>query len=41
MWAAFGAQMRRFLQIPRFQRAFNYTMAALLVASLAPLLNAS
>ena len=39
VWAAFGAQMRRFIQVPRFQRIFNYTMAALLVASLVPLLS--
>jgi threonine/homoserine/homoserine lactone efflux protein len=41
LWAACGARMRRFFQIPRFQRVFNYTMAALLVASLAPLVNPS
>jgi threonine/homoserine/homoserine lactone efflux protein len=41
LWAAFGAQTRKLFKDPRFQRAFNYAMAALLVASLVPLLNAS
>lgn len=40
VWAAFGAQMRRLLQVRRFQRAFNYAMAALLVATLIPMLGA-
>ena len=35
-WALLGTQLRRFLTQPRWQRGFNYTMAALLVASLWP-----
>jgi threonine/homoserine/homoserine lactone efflux protein len=37
IWAAFGASLRRFLSNPRWRRAFNVTMALLLVASLRPL----
>jgi threonine/homoserine/homoserine lactone efflux protein len=37
IWAAFGASLRRFLSNPRWRRAFNVTMAVLLVASLKPL----
>ncbi len=36
-WAGFGLGMRRFLDRPQVLRAFNLTMAALLVASLYPL----
>ncbi|KRA64721.1 lysine transporter LysE [Caulobacter sp. Root655] len=36
-WAGFGQGMRRFLDRPPVLRAFNLTMAALLVASLYPL----
>lgn len=35
-WMLFGAAMRRFLADPRRARPFNWTMAALLVASIAP-----
>ena len=35
-WAAFGSGLRRFLKDPRHVRAFNITMALLLVASLYP-----
>lgn len=38
VWAAFGAAARRFLADRRKQIAFNLTMAALLLASLGPLL---
>lgn len=37
-WAALGTQMRRWLDRPARLRAFNWTMAALLVLSLAPVL---
>ncbi len=40
LWAAFGARTRHLFKRPRFQRAFNYVMAALLLASLLPLLDA-
>ena len=36
-WAAFGMSLRRFLARPRLLRAFNITMAALLVLSLYPI----
>ena len=36
-WAAFGVGLRRFLDRPAVLRAFNVTMALLLVASLFPL----
>ena len=36
VWAAMGTQLRRVLTKPRRLRAFNWTMAALLVASLYP-----
>ncbi len=36
-WTTFGVGLRRFLDRPRTLRAFNLTMAALLVASLYPL----
>jgi threonine/homoserine/homoserine lactone efflux protein len=36
VWVLFGAAMRRFLADPRRARPFNWTMAALLVASIAP-----
>ncbi|WP_421739176.1 LysE family translocator [Caulobacter sp.] len=36
-WAGFGQVMRRYLDRPAVLRAFNVTMAALLVASLYPL----
>ncbi len=38
IWAAFGVGIRRFLQNPKVLRAFNITMAALLVLSLVPML---
>ena len=36
IWAALGVGLRRFLNRPEWLRAFNYTMAALLIASLWP-----
>lgn len=39
-WAAFGQQMSGWLKAPRALRRFNWTMAALLLASLYPLLQA-
>jgi threonine/homoserine/homoserine lactone efflux protein len=36
VWAAFGLAVRRFLSGPTALRAFNWTMAALLIASIAP-----
>ncbi len=38
VWAAFGVGLRRFLRKPSQVRAFNVTMAALLVLSLYPIL---
>jgi threonine/homoserine/homoserine lactone efflux protein len=38
IWTAFGVGIRRFLQNPRALKAFNFTMAALLVLSLFPML---
>jgi threonine/homoserine/homoserine lactone efflux protein len=38
VWALFGSRLRHVLQVPRYLLAFNYSMAALLVASLYPLL---
>jgi threonine/homoserine/homoserine lactone efflux protein len=37
-WALFGSSMRQFLGNPRTARLFNFAMAALLVASIAPIL---
>jgi threonine/homoserine/homoserine lactone efflux protein len=37
-WALLGSSMRRALGDPRIARAFNWTMAALLVASIVPVL---
>ena len=37
-WTLFGASMRRLLTDPRLARPFNWTMAALLVVSIAPTL---
>ncbi len=37
-WVVFGQVIRRFLTTPRRRIAFNWTMAALLVASIAPAL---
>jgi len=37
LWALFGARLRRWLQDPRYRRAFNLAMAALLVGTLVPL----
>jgi threonine/homoserine/homoserine lactone efflux protein len=37
-WVLFGTGMKRFLNDPRHMKAFNVTMAFLLVASLAPIL---
>ena len=39
MWLVLGVQMRRFLTTPARLRAFNWTMASLLVMSLYPILN--
>jgi len=36
VWAAFGLAVRRFLSGPIALRAFNWTMAALLIASIVP-----
>lgn len=36
VWVLFGAAMRRFLADPRRARPFNWTMGALLIASIAP-----
>ena len=36
LWVLFGAAMRRFLADPRRARPFNWAMAALLLASIAP-----
>ena len=38
MWTFAGQQMQRFLTNPRRLRAYNWTMAALLIASLYPVL---
>jgi threonine/homoserine/homoserine lactone efflux protein len=38
LWAGLGVGVRRFLQNPKALRAFNITMAVLLVASLIPML---
>ncbi len=38
IWTLFGVGIRRFLQNPKTLRAFNITMALLLVMSLAPML---
>jgi threonine/homoserine/homoserine lactone efflux protein len=38
VWMVFGASLRRLLMDPRVIRPFNWTMAALLVASIAPTL---
>jgi threonine/homoserine/homoserine lactone efflux protein len=38
VWAAMGEGLRSWLTDPRKLRAFNWTMAALLVASLIPVL---
>jgi len=38
VWMAFGASLRRLMTDPRVVRPFNWTMAALLVASIAPIL---
>ena len=37
VWAAFGLGVRRFLSGPAMLRAFNWTMAALLIASIVPM----
>ena len=37
-WTLFGASLSRLLMDPRVTRPFNWTMAALLVASIAPIL---
>ncbi len=36
-WTLFGVTLRRFMENPRILRAFNWTMAALLVLTLVPL----
>jgi threonine/homoserine/homoserine lactone efflux protein len=38
LWAAFGLAVRRFLSSPAMLRAFNWTMAALLIGSTVPTL---
>ncbi len=38
IWTVMGQQMARFLTRPAYLRSFNWTMAALLIASLYPLL---
>ena len=38
VWMLFGASLSRLLKDPRVSRPFNWTMAALLVASIAPIL---
>jgi threonine/homoserine/homoserine lactone efflux protein len=38
LWAAFGTLMRQFLARDQMLRLFNWTMAALLVLSLMPML---
>jgi len=38
IWTLFGVGIRRFLQNPKALRAFNITMAVLLVFSLIPML---
>ncbi len=38
LWVVLGREMRRFLHSPARLRAFNWTMAALLVATLLPIL---
>lgn len=38
VWLVFGASLRGLLMDPRVTRPFNWTMAALLVASIAPTL---
>ena len=38
VWTLFGASLSRLLMDPRVTRPFNWTMAALLVASIAPIL---
>ncbi len=40
LWSVLGSQASRWLSEPRYLRAFNWTMAALLVASLIPVLGA-
>jgi threonine/homoserine/homoserine lactone efflux protein len=37
-WSLFGSSLRRLLASPRVTRAFNLSMAALFVASIAPVL---
>jgi threonine/homoserine/homoserine lactone efflux protein len=37
-WALFGASLSRFIADPRVIRPFNWTMAALLIASIAPIM---
>ena len=39
LWTLLGQEMRRFLDAPARLKAFNWTMAALLVASLYPILD--
>jgi threonine/homoserine/homoserine lactone efflux protein len=38
VWAAFGTSLRRVLSQPRYLRVFNWTMAALLVLSMYPII---
>ena len=38
VWMLFGASLSRLLKDPRVSRPFNWTIAALLVVSIAPIL---
>jgi threonine/homoserine/homoserine lactone efflux protein len=38
VWLVFGASLSRWLKDPRVTKPFNWTMAALLVSSIAPTL---
>jgi threonine/homoserine/homoserine lactone efflux protein len=40
-WALFGVNMRKLLQVAKYRRIFNISMALLIITSLIPLLNAS
>ena len=38
-WLVFGSSLKRFLQKPAYQQAFNVTMALLLIISILPVIN--
>lgn len=38
-WLVFGSSLKRFLQKPAYQQAFNITMALLLIISILPVIN--